>query len=84
MPTPAVQSDRPHDLELTVSGLESDEIHALWEWFCYTKPLGEGIRVVAPRSAVHAGFSVVAAGNEPGACETATTGKLMSTEVVSE
>ena len=69
MLTSEVQPDSRQDLVLSVSGLNPDEIHGLWEWFCYTKPIGPTIRVVAPASSSHAGFCVVAAGNEPGAGE---------------
>jgi hypothetical protein len=70
MPTSVLQPDKPRDLVLSVSGLEPDEVYALRDWFCYTKPLGPSIRVVTHASTGQAGFCVVASGNEPGADET--------------
>jgi hypothetical protein len=56
--------------ELLASGLSSKEIAALREWFCYTKPLGHGVKI-AVRSGPNSGseFSVIASGHEPDAAE---------------
>jgi hypothetical protein len=59
------QTDRC--LELVCSGLEPDELDELREWFCYTKPMGPGIKIVAtPESGEQTGFCVEATGNQPG------------------
>ncbi len=51
--------------ELLASGLSSAEIDALREWFCYTKPLGQSMKIAVRPAHKHSGFSVVTAGNEP-------------------
>ena len=61
----AVQTD--HRKELIFSGLEAAELDELREWFCYTKPMGPSIKIVAtPASTERAGFCVVATGTETG------------------
>ena len=52
--------------ELLASELSAEEVDALREWFCYTKPLGHGMKIAvrsAPKSG--SGFSVVTAGQVP-------------------
>lgn len=67
MLTSVVHSD--HGEELTV-GIGPEEVDELREWFCYTKPLGPSVRVVATStSGGYGGFRVVAAGNKPGPVE---------------
>jgi hypothetical protein len=84
MLTSDVQLDERRELVLSVSGLEPHEIHGLWEWFCCTKPIGPSVRVVAPPSSSHAGFCVVAAGNEPGAGERFPAAGLKPREAIRE
>jgi hypothetical protein len=56
--------------ELLASGLGSEETAALREWFCYTKPLGQGIKIEARAVPdLDSGFSVVTAGHQPDAAE---------------
>jgi len=33
--------------EVTAHGLDTSEIDDLREWFCYTKPLGRSVKIVA-------------------------------------
>lgn len=51
--------------ELLASGLSSEEIDELRDWFCYTTPMASSMKIVA-RSIRGAGpcFSVVTAGLE--------------------
>jgi hypothetical protein len=84
MLTSTVQLDDRNELLLSVSGLNPDEMDELREWFSYTKPIGPTIRVVAHASSGHAGFCVVATGNEPGAGETLSAVELWPPEAVSE
>ena len=60
--------------ELLASGLSSEEVDAVWEWFCNTKPLGPSMKIamrpVPPSECV---FSVVTAGNEPDSAENCLT-----------
>jgi len=59
-----------HGEELVAYGLEPAELVELREWFCYTKPIGKSVKVVAtPASRQQPGFCVVAAGNQPGQAE---------------
>jgi hypothetical protein len=59
-----------HGEELVFSELEAAELDELREWFCYTKPMGPSIKIVAtPASAERAGFCVVATGTETGYVE---------------
>jgi len=60
---------RAHDGTSVFSGLEPSEIDQLMEWYCYTKPIGPSIRVVATSASPRSGFCVVAAGNQPGPAE---------------
>ena len=59
-----VQHDGSEDL--VVAGLHPAEVDGLREWFCYTKPIGRGMRIVVrPTSEEDSAFSVLAAGTEP-------------------
>jgi hypothetical protein len=59
-----VQPDGSEDL--VASGLQPAEVDGLREWFCYTKPIGRGVKIVVrPVSEGESAFSVVAAGTEP-------------------
>src|SRR6202044_800585 len=59
-----VQHDGSEDL--VVSGLHPAEVDGIREWFCYTKPIGRGMRIVVrPTSEADSAFSVQAAGTEP-------------------
>ena len=51
--------------ELLASGLNSEEIDELRDWFCYTTPMARSMKIVA-RSTRGVGpcFSVVTAGHE--------------------
>jgi len=52
--------------ELVASGLGPAEVEGLREWFCYTKPIGRGMRIVVrPTYEGDSEFSVLAAGTEP-------------------
>jgi len=67
--TVSVQTD--HGNELLASRLEPAELDVLREWFCYTKPIGPSIKIIAtPASDEPSGFCVVATGNQPGCVET--------------
>jgi hypothetical protein len=46
--------------------LDGVEIDQLMDWFCYTKPIGPSIRIVATFASGARPFSVVAAGNQLG------------------
>ncbi len=52
--------------DLVAAGLDPAEIGGLREWFCYTKPIGRGVKIVV-RSIAEGGsaFSMAAAGTEP-------------------
>jgi hypothetical protein len=51
--------------ELLASGLSSKEIADLRDWFCYTKPLGHGMKIaVRPAPQSGGGFSLVTAGQQ--------------------
>jgi hypothetical protein len=54
--------------ELLASGLSSEEIDEVREWFCNTKPLGPSMKIVM-RSAPTSGFSVFTAGSRPDTTE---------------
>jgi hypothetical protein len=59
-----VQQDGSEDL--VASGLHPAEVDGLREWFCYTKPIGRGVRIVVrPTYEGDSEFSVLAAGTEP-------------------
>jgi len=59
-----VQRDGNEDL--VASGLHPAEVDGLREWFCYTKPIGRGVRIVVrPTYEGDSAFSVLAAGTEP-------------------
>jgi len=59
-----VQRDGSEDL--VASGLQPAEVDGLREWFCYTKPIGRGMRIVVrPTSEGDSAFSMLAAGTEP-------------------
>jgi len=59
-----VQPDGSEDL--VASGLQPSEVDGLREWFCYTKPIGRGMKIVVrPIFEGESAFSVVAAGTEP-------------------
>ena len=49
--------------ELLASGLSSEEVDEIREWFCYTKPMERSMRIVV-RSAPNSGFSVLTAGHQ--------------------
>jgi hypothetical protein len=52
--------------ELLASGLTSEETGDIREWFCYTKPMDRGMKIVArPMPGGDSVFSVVTAGYEP-------------------
>ena len=66
--------EQNQELELLASGLDPAELAEVREWFCYTKPMGPSLRIVAtPASGGFDGFGVVAAGNQAGACEETCT-----------
>ena len=51
---------------LLASGLHPAEVDGLREWFCYTKPIGRGMKIVLrPTSEKDSTFTVLAAGTEP-------------------
>jgi hypothetical protein len=58
---------QPDDTEqVLASGLDSEEVDELREWFCYTKPIGDDMKLVArPASEKEFIFCVHAAGNAP-------------------
>jgi hypothetical protein len=56
--------------ELLASGLSSKEIEAVRDWFRYTKPLGQSMKIAVrdgPKS--DSEFSVISAGHEPDTAE---------------
>jgi hypothetical protein len=58
-----------HGEQLVLSGLREAELDELREWFCYTKPMGSSVKILATStSGERASFSVT--GNEPNGCET--------------
>lgn len=67
-----------------LTDLEPADIHGLREWFCYTKPVGPSIRVVASSPGIHCGFRAVTTGTELGPGEDASPAKRGPTEAVSE
>jgi hypothetical protein len=55
--------------QLVFSGLREAELDELREWFCYTKPMGSSVKILATStSGERASFSVT--GTEPDGCET--------------
>jgi len=67
-----VRSDGAEDL--LASGLSSEETDELREWFCYTKPMGHSMKIVArPTPGGDSVFSLVTAGYEPDAPEKCST-----------
>ena len=67
MPNLADRTD--FDKMLVFPGLEPGEIEQLRDWYCFTKPIGPSIRIMATAASAGIGFCVVAAGNEPGPAE---------------
>jgi hypothetical protein len=60
-----VQPDRTE--RLLASGLNPVKLQELQDWFCYTKPVGTSMKIVARRALKTTPiFRVVAAGTEPG------------------
>jgi hypothetical protein len=51
-------SDNPVTYEL-----ESAELHALREWFCYTKPLGPSTRITSDGASIGMAFGIIATGD---------------------
>jgi len=61
MPNLADRTD--FDKMLMFSGLEPAEIEQMRDWYCFTKPIGPSIRIMATAASGGIAFSVVAAGN---------------------
>jgi hypothetical protein len=67
---PKSEAQQTYDEMLVFSGLDPAEVDQLRDWYCYTKPIGPGIRVMVDSGSPGYGFGLVAAGNEPGHAET--------------
>ena len=53
--------------DFALFGLEQADVDELREWFCYTKPIGPSIRIVAPQVSREASmFGAITVGTEPG------------------
>ena len=53
--------------EVLASDVSSAELDELREWFCYTKPIGRGMNIIArSTSGGESGFHVRATGTDPG------------------
>jgi len=60
--------NNPSDAQV-FSDLKPDEIDELREWFCYIKPIGPGVRIMADPPSAGFAFCVVTAGTEMGPVE---------------
>jgi hypothetical protein len=57
---------------LVASGLSPAEAYDLWEWWCYTKPLGPDVKVVV-RAGGQSRLSMNTTGTEPSPAHPAVT-----------
>jgi hypothetical protein len=58
-----IEADHPE--KILVSGLKQGQADDLRDWFCYTKPIGSDVKIVArPRARTRPGFSVRIAGSD--------------------
>ena len=55
--------------ELIAHGLDPEEIDQLRDWFCFTKPIGRSLKIVATPACHGSPLYVRCAGTEPGARE---------------
>jgi hypothetical protein len=63
-----VEVGRPESI--LVSGIDDGWADDLRDWFCYTKPIGGDLKVIArPRIERHPGFCVHIAGSDANAAE---------------
>jgi len=64
-----VSAEEDHREQLVFSGPREAELDELREWFCYTKPMGSSVKILATStSGERASFSVT--GTEPDGGET--------------
>jgi hypothetical protein len=60
-PAQVVEIRADDDQGLLSSTLDSAEFADHWEWLCYTKPIGPGVRIVV-KQGCHRGFQVTSTG----------------------